>query len=129
MVDFDNESTITTPASEIVKILILQRRYDLFEAVEKFQKQKAVGTDPDISLLKSRLYTLYLEVQSALKRKLKKEDYNILREKILSDSETTLFEAVDSINDFLDSIRLTVIDTRKVYDSTRVETENRAKGL
>lgn len=129
MVDFDNETTISTPASEVIKILILQRRYDMFESLEKYNKLRSQNMEADPSPLKARLFTLFLEIQAGLKRRIPEEEYKKLIKNISSNEEADIMEAIYKINEELDKINLTKIDTRKVYDSTRVEKENRVKGL
>lgn len=129
MVDFNNEATIGTPAGDVVKILILQRHYDLLEAVEHYNKQVAMGQEANISTVKARLYTLFIQIQAMLKRRLPSKEYEDFKEQIQSDDDQKILEAIYRINEELDKINLTKIDTKKVYDSTNVEKENKVKGL
>lgn len=129
MVDFDDGATIGTPAVDVVRILILQRRYDLFEAWEQYKKQNHQGVDSDISVVRARLNTFFLELQAMLERKLNKKDYAELYKKVNSKKEEEILEAIKLLNQQLDKLQLTKIDTRRVYDSTRVEKENKSKGL
>lgn len=129
MVDFNNEATIGTPSTEVVKILILQRRYDLFEALEKYNKLQNQQQEADPSTLRARLFTLFLEIQAGLKRRLNKAEYDKLIKQIAGEDEAEIMKAIYRINEELDKINLTKIDTKRVYDTTRVEVENRIKGL
>lgn len=129
MVDFNNEATVGTPATEVVKILLLQRRYDLMEALEKYYKDKFQQTETDLTIVKARLLTLFLEMQAGLKRRLKKTEYDLLIQKINADTESELNEAILTLNEELDKINLTKIDTRKVFDTSRALLENKVKGL
>lgn len=129
MVDFNNETTIGTPALDVVKILILQRRYDVFEALESYNKLKFKNAEGDLSILRSRLFSLFLEIQASIKRRLKEEEYTALFNKIQSESEEDLKEAIYIINTELDNINLTKIDTRRQFDTTQMLKENRYKGL
>ena len=129
MVDFNNEATIGTPSTEVVKILILQRRYDLMESLEKHNRLQNQNQDSDTSTLRARLFTLFMEIQAGLKRRLPTKEYTELLDWMNSEEETDIMQAVYKINEELDKINLTKIDTKKVYDSTRVEKENRMKGL
>lgn len=134
MVDFNNETTITRPAIDIERVIVLQRRFDCIEAYESYNKHNFQGAGADISDFKARLNSLFWELKSALKRHFPKNSkgdpsYKDVDEWIKSDNDEDLLKAFDLINDWLDSIKLTRLDTHKVYDSTRVETENREKKL
>lgn len=125
MVDFNNESTITTPAADVVKILILQRRNDFLEALEAYNKEKARGIQTDISIVKSRLMSLFLEIQPALRRTYSAEDYEELQVLIDARDEQEIIRAFIAINTWLDDKKLIRIDTRKQYDRTIAENENK----
>lgn len=129
MVDFHNESTVGTPALDVVKILILQRRYDVFEALEIYNKDKLAGQEVSNTLLKSRLFTWFLEIQASLKRRLKQKEYDELYKKIQSDNDEDVLEAIYIMNGELDNINLTKIDQRKQFDTTNMIKENRMKGI
>lgn len=131
MVDFNNETTIGTPAVDIVRVLILQARYNLFEAWEYHQKMLFQGTEGNLSLVRARLGTMFLELQAGLKRRLSKLEYQNLLNRLKDDTMTTdeAFDIICLFNDILDKINLTKIDTKKVYDSSRVEKEHKALNL
>lgn len=129
MVDFHNESTVGTPALDVVKILILQRRYDVFEALEIYNKDKLANQEVSNTLLKSRLFTWFVEIQASLKRRLSKKDYEDLYNKITSDDEGAILEAIFIMNEELDNINLTKIDQRKQFDTTNMLKENKMKGI
>jgi len=128
MVDFNNETTVGIPAGDIVRVLILQRRNDLIESLEHYRKEKYVGGFSDLSIVRARLLSLFIEIQGMLKRRLKEEIYNKLKlEVFTSIKEDDLFRMVFEINETLDSIHLTKIDNKVVYDRKRVEIENKEK--
>ena len=129
MVDFNNEATVTIPAIELVKILILQRRNDCFNAYEDFIKKLHQGHEVDLSITRARLFSWFLELQASLKRKLKAEEYTALVEKINSNDKDKIHEAILLMNEYCDNINLIKIDMRRVIESQRVETENELKGL
>lgn len=126
MVDFNNESTVSTPAVDVVKILILQRRNDFIEALEAYRKEIYRGIHTDNSIVKSRLNSLFLEVSAALKRSLKEEDFEALREKITTDKIEYLEEAFLMLNTWLDDKHIIRVDNKKTYDRRRVENENKS---
>jgi len=130
MVNFNNETTVTTAAGDVVKILLLQRRADLFEALEKYNKEKYQGVASGLSIVKARLFTLFLEMQGAMKRKLKEDEYIEHLGTIKDSSEIEpILDEIYFLNEQLDKMGLTKIDTRKQYDDTNAETENKIKGL
>lgn len=129
MVDFNNENTVTIPAIELVKVLILQRRNDCFNAYEDFKKKEGQGIDQGLNITKARLFSWFLELQASLKRKLPEKDYLSLIEKVNSDEPKKIHEAILTMNEFCDSINLTKIDMRHLIESQRVELENEHKGL
>lgn len=130
MVDFNNEATIGTPALDVERISILQRRYDLIEAYEDYKKKVFNNIGVSIAVVRARLLSLFIEIQATLKRRLDKEDYNKIKDCCFnSKNEEELKEIIFRINEELDKIRLTRVDTQKVYDSTIVETEDKEKGF
>jgi len=130
MVDFNNESTIGTPATDVEKISILQRRYDLLEAYEHYRKGRMQGVNINLSVVRARLTSLFLEVQATLKRRFKKDEYEEIKSLVFADNleEEDFKKALFIINEELDNLRLTRVDNQKVYNSFKVEEENKIKG-
>ena len=129
MVDFNNEATIGTPALEVEKISILQRRYDFIEALEDYKKKRMMNSQQPLSYASARLFSLFLEVSAMLQRRLKPEDFALLKINCYACSEELrMLESFTIINRELDTIQLIKIDTSKVYDATDIEAENKIKG-
>lgn len=128
MVDFNNETTIGTPAVDVVRILVLQARANLFEAWEDYRKREDQGVIVSVSIVYSRLYTLFEELQASLKRN-RPKDYPELLNKIDSKNVVKMIDATRYLNEYLDEIRLTRLDTKKVYDRSSFEEENQNAGL
>ena len=74
MVDFNNENTITTAPKEIVKIMLLERRKYVIDALEYIYKKKMSGIKADIGLLGSRIISLYFEMNKPLSQFYKEEE-------------------------------------------------------
>jgi len=131
MVNFNNENTIATPPRDVIKILILQRRNDLIEAIEDYNKRKFIGSDTGTQFIQARLFSLFLEIQNILSRRMSPKDYEKLEKVLLSDSleSRKLIDIFYQINNILDSADLIKIDTRKQYDTSNIETENLEKNL
>lgn len=129
MVDFNNEATVSTPAGDVVKILILQRRNDFIDAVEAYTKQEGSGVEGDSSILKSRLLSLYMEIQPALERAKKQEELDEIQLLLDGKDYQDFLRCFFLINRWLDHTRLIRIDTKKSYDRTIAELENKSAGL
>lgn len=126
MVDFNNENTITTPAGDVVKILILQRRNDFIEALEAYRKQINTGVASDIYIVQARLYSFFLELSASLYRTMKPEDFDELKLLLESKYYDDLIRAFNIINMWLDEKKLIRLDTKQQYDRRRAEEENKA---
>lgn len=118
----------------------MQRRYDLFDALEAYQKQALTNIQAPDSFVKARLMTLFLELQGMLKRRWydsKKDElkkfYDTLKSICMGEKKDAKMEDVYSaiyvINEFLDNIRLTRVDTQQQYNPQSMETENEVKGF
>jgi len=130
MVDFNNETTVGVPAVDIERVSILQRRHDLLEAYEDYKKKRFNQCNVNISIVRVRLISLFLQIQPLLKRKMKEPDYKKMYNDVFnSTDEPVLLDIYQSINELLDTLRLTRIDTSEVYDRTRWVKVNKAKGL
>lgn len=130
MVDFNNDSTITTAPQDIVKIMILERRKYVIDAFEHYYKQKGLSQTPNKAIVHSRLFALFLEFRPTLKRVMTLEDFGRLQSLILNNKDIeTWGQAFEIIDHWLDDKRLIRVDTIKRYDSTNVEIENKERGL
>lgn len=129
MVDYNNEATIGTPASDIIRVAILERRSYFIDALEAYHKIKSQGIETNTSILKSRLLALFLELQPAIERHKATEHYEQLIDRIRSNEYEDLYEAFLVINRWLDQTKLIRIDNIQTYDRTRVEEENKISGL
>lgn len=129
MVDFNSEATVGTPAVDIVRVMVLERANNLYDAYEDYIKKQEQGYDKDLSLIKARLSSLMLILEAQVLRKEGEEKANILKKQITSNDFEKIKEAITHFNIYLDEIKLTRLDTKKVYDKTMVEVENKVKGL
>jgi len=128
MVDFNNDTTVTTPALDVVKILILQRRNDVIEAFEHFNK--SIDFEEDLSLVRSRLYSLYLECKGMLENNFDSETLIKLKSSVHKPQNfEEIEEGFNIINMFLYKIKLTKIDNAVMFDPRDMEAENKAHGI
>lgn len=126
MVDFNAEATVSAAATDILRILILQRRNDVIDSIEQYRKIEK-HSDPDTGIIRARLFSLFLEIQAMIKRK--RKDYEDIKRGTLAIDFEPLVETFLIMNEFLDENRLIRIDTKEVYDSTRVSSEDKQKGI
>lgn len=128
MVDFNNDATIATPAIDIVRVEILERRYNVGEAIEQVLKIES-SDYRDIRMLKARVKLYFLCIKPTIRRCLTDEEYELLEDKLDAGSVDEIIEAFMTINSVLDEIGFTKIDNKKKYDKTNPEAENEAFGL
>jgi len=130
MVDFNNDVTVGTPAADVERISILQRRYDLIEAYESYKKGRFQNAPTPLSIVRARLVSLFLELQAALQRRLPQKEYEGLKDLIfaIKFDEDDFLKCFFNINNELDTIKLIKIDNQRVYDYQDTELENKEKG-
>jgi len=127
MVDFNNETTISRPADEIVKILILEKREHVFDMLEFHDKKNGSGVDVDVAFVRSRVWALFLHVRATWKRH-HPDDYTVLYRLCRSRKIDDLILAVEKIDDFLDDLQLTRFDNKVKLGGNIIE-RNRAHGV
>ena len=142
MVNFNNETTVSTPAHDIVRILILQARANVFEAFELYKKKfhNLQDAPHEKGILIARLSAWFLEHQAYLKRvaydspknKEEQKKYDQLCKDLLYNTEELsndrIVEIIMLLNDTLDYLKLTRVDTKRVYDRTNWEEDNKEHG-
>lgn len=132
MVDFNNDSTVSTPPGDVVKIVVLERREQCIEALESYHNMEAASleTGHKLSILRARIMAFWYQVQAMAKRRLTPEIYAEVKDGIEeAKNADELVEAFEWLNIFVDDMGLTFIDSRAKYDRTRVEDANSKKGL
>jgi len=129
--DFKEAITLGTPAVDIERISILNRRFALIEAIEAYKKQKADGFKTSLSFIKSRLCSLFMEIQPTIKRHFNPEQYEKIKNVCLSSDDFNQIELIFwEINELLDKIKLIRIDIWKEKDDkTNEEEDNESMGL
>lgn len=132
MVDFNTDATVSSPAANLVKILLLQARANALEALEFLNKKESSGVQFEQAMIKARLGTWFLEHQAYLERTMPTKDYKELYNKFTSKlffSTTDLEkdEVLDLfifLNKIMDKLRITKVDTKAVYDRSNIEEDN-----
>ena len=119
--DFDKEATVATPAVDVKRILMLQDRQYLKEAIGAYKKSVYSGIATDSNVIRSRLYELFLEVRAGIKRHIELEDYEQLKDYIDSPEINDTLAAFEVIDDWLDYIGLTKVDTKQKLGGNMAE--------
>lgn len=130
MVNYNNDTTISTPPGDILKVAILERRAFFINSVEEYTKAKSRGADPSLQYINAALMSLYLELCDSMQKDLEKTKYDELTKKV---KENASFEdAMDvyrEMSAFLYRKNVTKFDTRKETDSDDIEGNNKAHGF
>jgi len=146
---YDDAKTVATAPHDLLKIIILERRKFFIDAMERYNKNKfgSRNSAPDLARMRAEMGSLFFELQAALKRDLgdKKlseykghgvdEDdkamsvYVWLKQHVEGKSAKNMTAAYYFLNEWLDDKKFIRIDTKRQYDSTRAENENRMKSL
>jgi len=129
MVDFDNEKTVTVPAYDIIKVLILQRRNDIIDAIEAYNRVSFSGVTAPVYEVQARIFSLFLELGANLSRSMKKEEFDELEWLVNCKDYDNLILAFRLINSWLDKKRLIMLDTTKDIDTSIMELDNASAGM
>ena len=130
MVDFNNEKTISTPLSDVLKMLILECRYNLLLKIREYYVRFEKYHKSDYAEVKASVVELYYYLRSMYS-----SDYDEKKQKVLSDqvstskSFTDIMRVFELLETYMYVKNITKIDNRKQYDTTNIEIENKEKGL
>lgn len=130
MVDFNKDATVATPAADILRILILQRRNDFIESKEAYRKANLSHGIDEVHVARARLESFWDEIEAIYYRDNGETKWQKFLEQV-KDADT--FEKIEDVfhdlNHWLDTKRLIRIDTKRQYDTTSVATEDEENGL
>lgn len=139
MVNWDNETTVATPPGEVVKIVILERREQVIEAIENYYTVEGVGIDTQLKVhtLRARVLALWYQLEAMAYRRLKDAKggagdptYDMVEAAMkIAKGVDDLVELFKWMNRFIDDMGLTYIDARARYDRRNVEDANQKKGM
>jgi hypothetical protein len=124
--------TVTAPPSQILKMLILQKRYDVQAIISDLvYKKNKNGHYPDnrISQLKTKMNDLYLEIYHSLARSKKPEEMTQIELDLESDDFNVHMRLFKMFMIYLDEKQVLKIDWYEKYDRTSIEGSNKARGL
>jgi hypothetical protein len=129
MVDFQSEAAITTPDTQITKVLILEKQENVLLAFEKLEQDGEEDDPGQLLILKARINCLrralrgwYLEVK-------KPEEYLELVKLSKSTTKDELEQATELMTQFLFDNGLTKINLKKRMTGVIAEEWNAENGL
>lgn len=129
MVDFNNEKTISTPLADVLKILILEKRDYIMEALKKYHLDKKTFSKSRPGAFASGVIQLFYMLRPMLLQDLKEKDFQELEKQVFEEDIKEVNKAFITLENYLYRKNITRIDNKKTYDTTDTEAENTAKGL
>jgi hypothetical protein len=132
MVDFNNDSVSSKPPKEILNLVVIERWYNFQDSWEMYNRDKFKGVVTSLAIPRARLLSLYLVCCALLKRKLKADEYDkvvlVCTNPQVSTTADAILDCYYLINNVLDSIELTKIDTKQTYNRLDISKSNKAQG-
>jgi hypothetical protein len=132
MVDFNNETTISTPSDKLVKCILIQEHFYLIESYKYYRLKKEQGANYPITFIRDKLLALFLLMEGMLRRRYKNkmDQFDKIKNACYDyKTETEFLEALSFFNIELDHLNITRVDNIQTYDRTNTEEENQAKGF
>lgn len=126
LVDFDKETTIATPATDILHKIILEKRHYFLESLEYYHEHNLRSNYADTSRLRARLYNLFSEIKTSFKRSESAEAFKEIQELVEDDKLESIILAFNVIDGWLYEKRLTQFDNKKHIDRKDIEADNEA---
>jgi hypothetical protein len=137
MVNFNNETTVGQTAGNLIRLLLIEARYNCFAAFEKYNDDISKGINSSQTIVKARLGTWLLELQPYLDRTAEKLEVDKSKLKDIKDklffskkvlNYKDLLEILEYLNNTSDKLRITRLDTRQVWDTLDIELDNKNEG-
>lgn len=130
MVNYNNDTTISTPPGDILKVAILERRAYFINAVEEVKKMDDRGVRVSLHVVNAALFALFMELSASLKTSEKDASFKELKMKVTNTRDLdSALDAFDTLNDFMYRKNLTRFDTRKEVDNDDIEANNKEHGF
>ena len=128
-IDINNNKTVTSSPTELLKINILIKRQEALDVIEKYYEYDYSGAQPPEHKVRAKIKTLFNFVRASFKRDKTENEYNAFL-RLMDDKDIKkVLEAFEQLDDWMDEKKLIRFDNVRSYDSTNVEIENEAKSL
>ena len=102
-----NPELMSAGVEQIKRMLIAQRHMWVVDAIEAYKRVEAgSGYNVDTSVIKSRVFSLFLELQSGLRRVLSDAEFSFLSSQVESKEFDEIYAAFIMMDSFLDSTGL-----------------------
>lgn len=137
MVNFNNDTTVGQTAGNLIRLLLIEARYNAFAAFEKYNDDISKGINSSQTIVRARLGTWLLELQPYLDRtteKLEQEKQKLkaIKENVFFGKQNLkykeILEILEYLNNTSDKLRITRLDTRQVWDTLDIEKDNINEG-
>lgn len=130
MVDFNNETTITTNPKDVYNVILLEHNEYVLDSLEAYEKHKFSGVNVNSNIIRARIKNLYRHIRHDFRKNTKTELYTEAERLFNTETFTELIKLYDDyISVFLADIGLTAKTKRKDYDPLNASEEDDAKGL
>ena len=137
MVDFNNETTVSTPLPQVNKLLLIEMMYNAFNALDKYNSFYVQGKVVSQGDIKSSLGRWYSYLYGYLNRAFTKKEQIELMNKIKTElyfnrkplPNERLLEIVEFLCTIMDDLKLTRVDLKPVFDRTNIEGSNKQNGV
>lgn len=131
MVDYNNETTVAQPHTQVMGISTLERLEHCVEALEAFHISEMYNTENSnkIIVIRARLLALYYKLQATIKRR-NPDKYEELKTKVYeADEVAELISVYEYLNELIDEMGVNRLDTRQSYRGLSFEEANRLDGI
>lgn len=131
MVDYNNESTVSQPFTQVMGISTLERLEHCVEALESFHISEMYNNENSQKriILRARLLAVWYKLQATIKRR-KPKEYAEIKEMIYSaEEEADLIAVFEFLNDFIDEMGVNRLDTKRSYLGLSFEEANALDGI
>lgn len=139
MVNFDSDSAVSTPPGDLVKIVILEARQQVTQSMEFYERSDFMKLDAQSRLAEiyGNVRHFWRQIKAMAKRRLKGakgtiEDptYDMVNKAIMgANNFEELDEAYDWMNEFIDDMGVTKIDSKRNYEDLDIEEANELEGV
>jgi len=125
-------NTVTAPPNDVLRILILEKRENVIDSIEAFNRFKYQNQPTEDYEVRTRLNSLFLEIQASLKEDMKQNDgsFEALRSLLYSANKISqLLEVFYTINEWLYAKKLTQWDFKKDFKPKNIIEYNNQYGI
>jgi len=131
MIDSSVQTTIGTPI-DWYKLEVMRDVINVKEAWESFAKNENNGVQVELNVIHARTQSLFNSLYPYLKRKVNGTKFDQMKKDLfgnLMPGKDVLRQIFWDIQEQLDNDNILKMDTRRTYDRTRAESENKEHGL